>query len=34
MQRIRFTNGFRPTTIDAGQEFNPTALNELVERAG
>lgn len=33
-QRIRSTNGFRPTTIDTGQEFNPTALNELMERAG
>lgn len=34
LQRIRSTNGFRPTTIDTSQEFNPTALNELMERAG
>lgn len=34
LNRIRSTNGFRPTVIDTSQEFNPTALNELMDRAG
>jgi SPP1 gp7 family putative phage head morphogenesis protein len=33
LKRIWGTNGFRPTVIDAEQEFNPTVLNERLDRA-
>jgi len=34
LNRIWGTNGFRPKVLDADQEFNPTVLNERLERAG
>jgi len=34
LNRIWGTNGFRPKVIDADQEFNPTVLNERLERTG
>ena len=33
LKRIWGTNGFRPTVVDAEQEFNPTVLNERLDRA-
>jgi len=34
LNRIWGTNGFRPKAIDAESEFNPTVLNERLERTG
>ena len=34
LNRIWGTNGFRPKVIDTDQEFNPTVLNERLERTG
>jgi len=34
LNRIWGTNGFRPKVIDADQEFNPTVLNERLNRTG
>jgi SPP1 gp7 family putative phage head morphogenesis protein len=33
-KRIWGTNGFRPKVIDTDQEFNPTVLNERLDRTG
>ncbi|AGM11271.1 gpF-like protein [Haloarcula hispanica tailed virus 1] len=34
LNRIWGTNGFRPKVLDPDQEFNPTVLNERLERTG
>jgi len=34
LKRIWGTNGFRPKALDPDQEFNPTVLNERLDRAG
>jgi len=34
LNRIWQTNGFRPKVIDSEAEFNPTVLNERLERTG